>query len=159
MRAEKYNQSVIKTLTTWIDANLNQRLSVDDIASKAGYSKWYLQKLFAQCTNETLASYIRKRKMIACVNDLKNSNIAIIQLAVKYHFDSQQSFTRAFKKNMGCTPYACRKLKLSAEGHALLETSTNPCGVCERYGLCEPTKSLGIKHRIPELQLITTQLV
>ena len=86
MNERKYNESVIVSVTEWIDNNLDQRLSVDDIAEKAGYSKWYLQKLFARYHNETLARYIRKRKLAACVNDLKNSRTPIISLALKYHF-------------------------------------------------------------------------
>ena len=47
-------------MTEWIMANTDQRLSIDDIALKSGYSKWYLQKLFARYHNETLARFIRK---------------------------------------------------------------------------------------------------
>ncbi len=73
MMQQKYNQGVIDSVTEWIMANLDQRLSIDDIALKSGYSKWYLQKLFARYHNETLARYIRKKKLICCVNELKFS--------------------------------------------------------------------------------------
>jgi len=58
MNDNKYNESVIVSITEWINHNLDQRLSIDDISEKAGYSKWYLQKLFARYHNETLARYI-----------------------------------------------------------------------------------------------------
>lgn len=45
---QKYNQQVIAIIKEWITDNLEQRLSIDDIAKKSGYSKWYLQKLFAR---------------------------------------------------------------------------------------------------------------
>ena len=54
MREKKYNEEVIDSVTEWINTHLDQRLSIDDIAEKAGYSKWYLQKLFARCRNEKL---------------------------------------------------------------------------------------------------------
>ncbi len=71
MNENKYNESVIIFVTEWINENLDQRLSIDDIAEKAGYSKWYLQKLFSRYNDETLARYIRKKKLISCINDLQ----------------------------------------------------------------------------------------
>lgn len=132
MREKKYNEEVIDTITNWINNHLDHRLSIDDIAEKSGYSKWYLQKLFARCRNETLARYIRKRKLAACVHELKNSQVPIITLAVKYHFESQQSFTRSFKQVMGCTPYVCRRQQLDAQTQAQLEGNSNPCALCRQ---------------------------
>ena len=80
MTQQKYNEGVIDSVTEWIMANLDQRLTIDDIALKSGYSKWYLQKLFARYHNETLARYIRKKKLVHCINDLKDSNVPIISL-------------------------------------------------------------------------------
>ena len=130
MQERKYNEGVILAVTDWIVENLDQRLSIDDIAQKSGYSKWYLQKLFARYHNETLARYIRKKKLAACIVELKNSEATIISLAVKYHFESQQSFTRSFKQMMGCTPLACRKTQLSGERQQQLTECEDPCVLC-----------------------------
>lgn len=130
MNENKYNESVIISVTEWINNNLDQRLSIDDIAEKAGYSKWYLQKLFARYHNETLARYIRKKKLNASVKDLKNSNTPIISLALKYHFESQQSFTRSFKQIMGCTPSACRKRLMNDEAKQQMGDVDDPCALC-----------------------------
>lgn len=132
MRKKKYNEEVIDSITEWINSHLDQRLSIDDIAEKSGYSKWYLQKLFARCHNETLARYIRKRKLAACVHALKSSSTPIITLAVKYHFESQQSFTRSFKQVMGCTPYVCRRRQLDPDTQAQLEGNIHPCDLCRQ---------------------------
>jgi AraC-like DNA-binding protein len=134
MTQQKYNEGVIDSVTEWIMANLDQRLSIDDIALKSGYSKWYLQKIFARYHNETLARYIRKKKLAHCINDLKYSNAPIISLAVKYHFESQQSFTRSFKHVLGCTPLSCRKRQLGAEAQQALRESSDPCAICRQKG-------------------------
>ena len=134
MMQQKYNEGVIDSVTKWILENLDQRLSIDDIAIKSGYSKWYLQKLFARYHNETLARYIRKKKLVSCVSELKYSNAPIISLAVKYHFESQQSFTRSFKQVMGCTPLLCRKRQLSAETQQAFQRSDDPCSICRKQG-------------------------
>ncbi|WP_058973786.1 helix-turn-helix domain-containing protein [Type-D symbiont of Plautia stali] len=132
MMQKKYNEGVIDSVTKWIMENLDQRLSIDDIALKSGYSKWYLQKLFARYHHETLAHYIRKKKLVSCVSELKYSNAPIISLAVKYHFESQQSFTRSFKQMMGCTPLACRKRQLNAGVQQCFQDSTDPCAICRK---------------------------
>ncbi|KAF6679288.1 helix-turn-helix domain-containing protein [Pantoea sp. EKM20T] len=147
MNENKYNESVIVSITEWINNNLDQRLSVDDIAEKAGYSKWYLQKLFARYHNETLARYIRKKKLNASVHDLKNSRTPIISLALKYHFESQQSFTRSFKQIMGCTPSVCRKRLMKDEAKEQLADVDDPCALCS-YGRAESIKqSCGVTVR------------
>lgn len=132
MEERKYNESVIDTVTLWINNNLENRLSIDDIAQKAGYSKWYLQKLFVRYRHESLARYIRKRKVTACVKALKSSSVPIITLAVKFHFESQQSFTRSFKSVTGCTPYQCRKRTLSEAAMLQLKGEIDPCTLCKR---------------------------
>lgn len=129
---QKHNEGVINSVTQWIMNNLDQRLSIDDIAAKSGYSKWYLQKLFARYHNETLARYIRKKKLACCVSELKYTGLPIINLAVKYHFESQQSFTRSFKQVMGCTPLFCRKRKLDHEASQRLRASDDPCAICRQ---------------------------
>lgn len=129
---QKYNQQVIAIIKEWITDNLEQRLSIDDIAQKSGYSKWYLQKLFARYYSETLARYIRRKKLTHCIADLKYSDTPIIRLALKYHFQSQQSLTRSFKQILSCTPLQCRRRRLSREAEALIRNSDDPCAICRR---------------------------
>ncbi|MGL4720707.1 MAG: DNA-binding transcriptional regulator RamA, partial [Kluyvera intermedia] len=45
---------VIDTLVEWIDNNLHQPLRIDEIARRAGYSKWHLQRIFLQHKGESL---------------------------------------------------------------------------------------------------------
>ncbi|ORM62621.1 AraC family transcriptional regulator [Pantoea rodasii] len=147
---KKYNEGVIDSVTKWIMDNLDQRLSVDDIAVKSGYSKWYLQKLFARYHNETLARYIRKKKLVCCIRELKYSNAPIISLAVKYHFESQQSFTRSFKQLMGCTPLSCRKRQLGFEAQQQLLESSDPCAICRKQEFNSSEQDIEV--RVPTLR-------
>ena len=91
---------VIDTIVEWIDDNLHQPLRIDDIARHAGYSKWHLQRLFLQYKGESLGRYIRERKLLLaaaiCVTPISGSTIS----ALKYGFDSQQTFTRVFTPDL-----------------------------------------------------------
>ncbi len=74
--------------------NLDQSLLLDDVANKAGYTKWYFQRLFKKVTGVTLASYIRARRLTKAAVELRLTKKTILEIALKYQFDSQQSFTR-----------------------------------------------------------------
>ncbi|GAA5113517.1 hypothetical protein GCM10023211_21770 [Orbus sasakiae] len=99
-----YQINFIFDLVKWIESNLDGSLQIDDIAKKAGYSKWHLQRMFKNMLGQTLGTYIRFRRLVAIALKLKNTNKAIVNIAVEYHFESQQSLTRAFKKQFGVTP-------------------------------------------------------
>ena len=47
---------VIDTLVEWIDENLHQPLRIDEIARRAGYSKWHLQRLFYSIKGRALGA-------------------------------------------------------------------------------------------------------
>lgn len=96
--------SIINDLVHWIEGHLEEPLNVKRVASKAGYSQWHLQRLFKDTTGDSLALYIRKKRLQSAASELKQSKRTIADIAYQYQFDSQQSFTRAFKKMFSQTP-------------------------------------------------------
>ncbi|MGB8667937.1 MAG: helix-turn-helix domain-containing protein [Serratia inhibens] len=104
-----YQQQVIMQLLEWIEQNLDQPLTLDDIAARSGYSKWHLQRLFKQVTGQVLGTYARRRRLSAAARELRLTHISVACIADKYQFDSQQSFTRCFKKQFGLPPAGYRR--------------------------------------------------
>lgn len=104
---------VVEVLVGWIDQNLHKPLRIDEIARHAGYSKWHLQRLFSRHTGESLGQYVRKRRLQMAAQELLDTNDRILDISMKYGFDSQQTFTRTFSKTFHQTPGAYRKY-----GHA-----------------------------------------
>jgi AraC family transcriptional activator of mar-sox-rob regulon len=104
-----YQQQVITALLAWIEQNLEQPLSLDDIATKSGYSKWHLQRLFKALTGEILGTYARRRRLTAAARELRLTSHGVAFIADKYQFDSQQTFTRCFKKQFGMPPACYRR--------------------------------------------------
>ncbi|WP_193016569.1 MULTISPECIES: helix-turn-helix domain-containing protein [Gammaproteobacteria] len=105
-----FNIDIIKELLLWIEVNLEKPLLLDDVAIKSGYTKWHLQRVFKQATGLTLASYIRGRRLTKAATELRLTKLPILTVALRYQFDSQQSFTRRFKATFGVTPTEYRKL-------------------------------------------------
>lgn len=98
----------ISRLKIWIDSNIDSRLSVGDVAKKSGYSKWHLQRIFSAQTGMSLGKFIRERKLAYVVEEMLVTDTSILHLALKYGFDSQQSFTRTFTKKYGLPPHQYR---------------------------------------------------
>lgn len=101
-------RNFISRLILWIDSNINNRLSVDDVAKKSGYSKWHLQRIFAAQTGKSLGKFIHERKLAYVVEEMLVTDTSILNLALKYGFDSQQSFTRTFTREYGLPPHQYR---------------------------------------------------
>ncbi len=113
--------TIIFDLLTWLENHLTNPLSLDNVALKAGYSKWHLQRMFKEVTGHAMGSYIRARRLSKAAVSLRLTNRPILEIALEYHFDSQQTFTRAFKKQFGQSPGRYRR---SSDWTA--------------YGLCPP---------------------
>ncbi|AIJ07071.1 MULTISPECIES: helix-turn-helix domain-containing protein [Edwardsiella] len=109
MTTQGQHQLLIDALIQWIEQNLDRRILIDDIAERAGYSKWYLQRLFKEVTGYSLAAYVRKRRLIRAAAELQRSNKKIMEITLLYGFDSQQTFSRAFKRRYGTSPGSYRQ--------------------------------------------------
>lgn len=101
--------SIISDLILWIEKNLEQPLSIDHVADKSGYSKWHLQRMFKKVTGQILGTYIRNRRLTHAAVALKLTSKPILDIAMQYRFDSQQTFTRSFKKQFSDTPATYRR--------------------------------------------------
>lgn len=93
----------------YIENHITDRLDYDDIASAAFCSSYHFQRMFAVFSGCTLGEYIRARKMTLAASELKNPETRIIDVALKYGYESQEGFARAFTKFHGITPSAAKK--------------------------------------------------
>lgn len=100
---------IICDLLTWLEEQLDQPLSLDDVAARSGYSKWHLQRKFKETTGRVLGAYIRARRLSHAAMALRLTSKSIADIARQYHFESQQTFTRAFKQQFQQTPAFYRR--------------------------------------------------
>lgn len=94
----------------YIEHALDSDISLAEVAKIAGISQWHFQRIFKALTNETLKTYIRSRRLAKALDKLLTTRARIIDIAMSAGFESQESFTRAFKKAFGMTPNEYRKL-------------------------------------------------
>lgn len=93
----------------YIEANLTGKIDFNVVAMKACCSSYNFQRMFSFITDITLAEYIRRRRLTQAAVELQNSNIKVIDVAIKYGYDTATSFTRAFKALHGITPVEAKQ--------------------------------------------------
>lgn len=102
------NYEYLNKMIQYIEKHLTEKIEYGELARIVGVSEYSLQRIFMFLTNISLAEYIRKRRLSRAFEELKTTNIKIIDLAIKYNYDSSMSFSRAFKQYFDVTPTECR---------------------------------------------------
>lgn len=87
----------IQTALDYIELNLCEELTLEEISKTAGFSKFYFHRTFQKEVGIPLQDYIRKRRLASAASALLNTDTPILDLALTYRFESQEAFTRAFK--------------------------------------------------------------
>lgn len=93
----------------FIEDNITEELTIEEISEKAMISPFYFQKGFAMLCGYTVGEYIRLRRLALAGSELIATKEKIIDIAIKYGYDSPDSFTKAFSRLHGVTPTAVRK--------------------------------------------------
>lgn len=93
----------------YMEEHITEELDMDMIANRAYLSPFYFQKGFSMLCGFTVGEYIRQRRLTLAGSELVFSNERIIDIAMKYGYDSPDSFTKAFTRFHGVTPSAARK--------------------------------------------------
>jgi len=123
----------IQNAICYIEENILDDLNINDIAAKAYVSSFHFQRIFNVLCGFTVGEYIRNRRLTLAAQELSSTDQKIIDIALKYGYDSPDSFTRAFTKFHGISPSAAKKqdvflnafaplrIKLTLEGGTMLE--------------------------------------
>ena len=113
--------AIIGSSIQYIEDHITEDITVNNIAKSVGVSSFYFQKGFAMLCRFTVSEYIRNRKLALAGNDLLVTDEKIIDIAVKYGYDSPDSFTRAFTRFHGVTPTSVRKDEVLLKSFAPLK--------------------------------------
>ena len=94
----------------FVEAHLDESFELADVARAGGLSQWHFQRIFKALTGDTLKAYIRSRRLAVSLDRLLATDMRILDIAILAGYESQESYTRAFKKALGLTPKEYRKL-------------------------------------------------
>lgn len=123
----------IQNAIEYIEENITEELDIHKIAEKACVSAFHFQRMFNALCGITVGEYIRNRRLSLAAQELAQSDARVIDVALKYGYDSPDSFTRAFTRFHGISPSAAKmnganlrsfarvRIKLVLEGGTMLE--------------------------------------
>ena len=134
----------------YIEQNLADELDIKDIADKAALSPFYYQRIFGALCGMTVGEYIRARRMTLAAQELFGSDTKVIDVALKYGYDSPDSFAKAFQRFHGITPSQAREAGAGLRSFAPLHIRiTLEGGKVLNYRITEkaPFTIVGFKRR------------
>ncbi|WP_163582928.1 AraC family transcriptional regulator [Gracilibacillus saliphilus] len=93
----------------YIEENLTNQIDYAKIASIAYCSEYHFKRMFSFLAGITLSEYIRRRRLTVAAFELQNSDARVIDIAIKYGYQSPDSFARAFRGLHGINPSEAKK--------------------------------------------------
>lgn len=135
----------------YIEDNLQDKISYDNIAEIACCSIYNFQRMFSYIAQVPLSEYIRNRRMTLAAFDVIKGDERIIDIALKYGYDSQDAFSRAFKNFHGVLPSTIRNESVTLKSCPKLSFQIMIKGAEKmRYQIEQwpAFKVAGISHRI-----------
>ncbi|MDE6675309.1 MAG: helix-turn-helix transcriptional regulator, partial [Acetatifactor sp.] len=96
-----------------IEERIREKLTVENLAGSVHFSKYHYQRLFREAVGESVMRYVARRRMALAAQELAGTDASILEIALKYGYDSHEGFTRSFRAHMGITPAEYRKYHFS----------------------------------------------
>lgn len=95
----------------YIDEHFTEDITLEEVAEKAGFSKFHFSRLFKQYTNDSFYKYVNQQRIAYAEELLSNPDLSITQIGIQCGYSSTSSFIRMFKQFQNCTPTDFRKLR------------------------------------------------
>ena len=92
----------------YIEGHLTEEIDYEKVAAESFSSSYHFQRVFSILCGYTLGEYIRLRRLSLAGAELADGRAKVIDIALKYGYDSPDSFAKAFQKFHGVTPSQAR---------------------------------------------------
>ncbi len=138
----------------FIEENLTNDIDFKEVARLACCSEYHFKRMFSFLAGITLSEYIRRRRLTLAAFELRNRQVKVIDVAVKYTYNSPDSFTRAFQNLHGITPSEARNNGSSLKAYPPMTFQLSIQGGDEmNYRIEEKAafRIVGIYKRVPIL--------
>ncbi|ANE87903.1 AraC family transcriptional regulator [Bacillus cereus] len=142
----------MNTAMRYIEDNLTNEIDFKEVARLALCSEYHFKRMFSFLAGISLSDYIRCRRLTLAAFELKNSNAKVIDVAIKYGYNSPDSFARAFQNLHGITPSEARNSSRSLKAYSPMTFQLSIQGGNEmnyRIEEKEPFRIIGITKRVP----------
>ena len=103
-------KEIVKKVLSYIEDHIEKEINVDKIAKNVGYSRFYLNRIFSECTGITIYKYLQSRRLTIAAEKLVKTEEPIMKIAYEAGYESQQAFTLAFKQLYVYPPKIYRRI-------------------------------------------------
>lgn len=101
--------TALKQTLKYIEDNLENEIDINELAEKIYISPFYLQKGFSMVTGFSIGEYIRSRRLYEAAQVISKTDERIIDVALRFGYETPESFTKAFGRFHGASPNAVRR--------------------------------------------------
>lgn len=101
--------SGIQRAIDYIESHLTDEIDFEEAARETYSSSFHFQRVFSILCGFTLGEYVRMRRLSMAASDIVNTDEKVIEIAMKYGYDSPESFTRAFTRFHGVSPSEAKR--------------------------------------------------
>ncbi|OFV69557.1 transposon Tn10 TetD protein [Acetobacterium wieringae] len=144
--------SSMNNALTYIESHLTEVIDFKVLSKIALCSEYHFKRMFSFLSGISLSEYIRRRRLTLAALELKDSNLRIIDIAMKYEYGSADSFSRAFYSVHGILPSEARNESAQIKAFPRMTFQLSIQGGCEmNYRIVEkePFRLVGYKKRVP----------
>lgn len=141
----------VNLVLEYIEENLDGKIDYAYAAQLACCSTFHFQRMFSYIAGIPLSEYIRRRRMTIAAFELQSCNTKIIDLALKYGYESPTSFNRAFQNVHGICPSAARMRGISLKAFPRISFKISIKGDVEmnyRIEKKEGFRIIGVKEHL-----------
>lgn len=128
----------------YIEAHLTEELSYVEAARAACCPVQHFQRMFAFVTDVPLSEYIRRRRLTLAAFELQGSSAKVVDVALKYGYESPEAFARAFQQLHGMTPTSARSIGAPLKAYPRLTFQFILKGAAEMNYRMEQTQAFRI---------------
>ena len=140
-QAEEYVKRILKVLI-YIEENIDEELTMDELARVACYSPFHFHRIFQAIVGETIHQYVKRLRMQRAAGKLRYTERPVTEIALDTNYDTPSAFTKAFKQFMGASPKRYRAL------YVAVNTMTQKI---KELPMIKPDK---IEKNLPDLSLL-----
>ncbi|MGX9417737.1 helix-turn-helix domain-containing protein [Vibrio sp. WJH972] len=171
----------IQRVLAFIHANISESISLEEIAVHSCWSRWQLQRVFQHQTGIGVATYVRELRLSNAAERILDTSDKIIDIAFEHGFNSEISFSRAFKQMFNVSPrgyrkagirtglrkplhYPTRPLQYTKTATALVDVRINSSQAFSMFGICGKINGIFDSNpdfhlRVPEIWIELNQLI
>lgn len=111
LKSAMKHQNDIQNAITFINENLTESISLDDIAKSAGLSRSHISTLFKSLTGISPYEYLLLQRIERSIELLRNTDTTVVEIAYSCGFRNLANFNKSFKKITSMTPSEYRESK------------------------------------------------